>query len=37
MPEFMTAMAHPDGGVSFFNDSSDGIAPTKSIIEHAKN
>ena len=34
MLEFMTAMAHPDGGVSFFNDSSDGIAPTNSIIEH---
>ena len=30
---FMEAMAHPDGGVSFFNDSSDGIAPTKLKIE----
>lgn len=30
---FADAMAHPDGGVSFFNDSVDGIAPTKSKIE----
>jgi uncharacterized heparinase superfamily protein len=30
---FMEAMAHPDGGVSFFNDSVDGIAPTKVKIE----
>jgi uncharacterized heparinase superfamily protein len=30
---FMEAMAHPDGGVSFFNDSADGIAPTKVKIE----
>ena len=30
---FMEAMAHPDGGVSFFNDSVDGIAPTKAKIE----
>jgi len=29
----MEAMSHPDGGVSFFNDSSDGIAPEKSKIE----
>jgi len=33
MLAFMDAMAHPDGGVSFFNDSSDGIAPTKAKIE----
>jgi uncharacterized heparinase superfamily protein len=33
MLTFMEAMAHPDGGVSFFNDSSEGIAPTKSKIE----
>ena len=33
MLAFMEAMAHPDGGVSFFNDSSNGIAPTKSKIE----
>ena len=26
-------MTHPDGGVSFFNDSADGIAPTKAKIE----
>lgn len=30
---FMEAMAHPDGGVSFFNDSADGIAPKKGKIE----
>lgn len=30
---FMEAMAHPDGGVSLFNDSVDGIAPTKAKIE----
>lgn len=30
---FMEAMAHSDGGVSFFNDSVDGIAPTKAKIE----
>jgi len=30
---FMEAMAHPDGGVSFFNDSADGIAPAKAKIE----
>ena len=30
---FLEAMAHLDGGVSFFNDSADGIAPTKAIIE----
>jgi uncharacterized heparinase superfamily protein len=33
MLTFMEAMSHPDGGVSFFNDSSDGIAPEKSKIE----
>jgi uncharacterized heparinase superfamily protein len=30
---FMEIMSHPDGGVSFFNDSVDGIAPKKDIIE----
>ena len=30
---FMEVMAHTDEGVSFFNDSSDGIAPTKAEIE----
>ena len=33
MITFMEAMAHPDGGVSFFNDSADGIAPEKEKIE----
>ena len=33
MLAFMRAMAHLDGGVSFFNDSADGIAPPKSKIE----
>jgi uncharacterized heparinase superfamily protein len=33
MLAFMEAMAHPDGGVSFFNDSADGIAPIKAKIE----
>jgi uncharacterized heparinase superfamily protein len=33
MLDFMEAMAHPDGGVSFFNDSADGIAPKKAKIE----
>ena len=33
MLTFMEAMAHPDGGVSFFNDSAKGIAPTKAKIE----
>ena len=33
MLKFMQAMAHPDGGVSFFNDSVDGIAPQKVKIE----
>ena len=33
MLTFMEAMAHPDGGVSFFNDSAEGIAPTKTKIE----
>lgn len=37
MLAFMDAMAHPDEGVSFFNDSADGIAPAKSIIvEYAR-
>jgi len=30
---FMESMTHLDGGVSFFNDSADGIAPTKAKIE----
>tara|TARA_B100000925_G_C22005346_1_gene473384 strand:+ start:87 stop:1721 length:1635 start_codon:yes stop_codon:yes gene_type:complete len=30
---FMEAMAHPDGGVSFFNDSANGIAPKNSTIK----
>ena len=33
MLTFMEAMAHLDGGVSLFNDSADGIAPTKAKIE----
>ena len=33
MLAFMEAMTHPDGGVSFFNDSADGIAPKKAKIE----
>lgn len=33
MLAFMEAMTHPDGGVSFFNDSVDGIAPKKIVIE----
>ena len=33
MLAFMEVMAHPDGGVSFFNDSADGIAPAKARIE----
>lgn len=33
MLAFMEAMAHPDEGVSFFNDSADGIAPKKAKIE----
>ncbi|MDA9014267.1 heparinase II/III family protein [Porticoccaceae bacterium] len=33
MLAFMEAMAHPDGGVSFFNDSADEIAPAKAKIE----
>lgn len=33
MLRYMELMSHPDGGVSFFNDSSDGIAPNKSVIE----
>lgn len=34
MLTFMDTMSHPDGGVSFFNDSVDGIAPKKSKIEN---
>jgi len=33
MLNFMESMSHLDGGVSFFNDSVDGIAPLKSDIE----
>ena len=33
MISFMEAMAHPDGGVSFFNDSVNGIAPAKNKTE----
>lgn len=33
MMKFFECMCHPDGGVSFFNDSVDGVAPTKQIIE----
>ena len=33
MLDFMESMSHPDGSVSFFNDSSIGIAPSKSKIE----
>ena len=33
MLAFMESMTHSDGGVSFFNDSADGIAPTKAKIE----
>ena len=33
MLTFMEAMSHPDGCVSFFNDSANGIAPTKANIE----
>ena len=33
MLRFMSLMAHNDGGVSFFNDSVDGIAPTNKRIE----
>ena len=29
MLKFMEAMAHPDGGISFFNDSVEGVAPKK--------
>ena len=32
--KFLECMCHPDGGLSFFNDSVDGIAPTKAIIEN---
>jgi len=33
MLAFMEAMTHPDGGVSFFNDSADGIAPAKAKLK----
>ena len=33
MLSFMEAMNHPDGGISFFNDSAFGIAPTKEKLE----
>ena len=33
MLTFMETIAHPDGGVAFFNDSVDGISPTKVKIE----
>ncbi|WP_170150835.1 alginate lyase family protein [Umboniibacter marinipuniceus] len=33
MLKFMQLMSHNDGGVSFFNDSVDGIAPPKARIE----
>ncbi|MFG0449568.1 heparinase II/III family protein [Shewanella sp. yb_14] len=33
MLRFMEVMSHPDKGVSFFNDSVDGIAPSKVAIE----
>ena len=33
MLSFMDAMAHVDGGVSFFNDSVDGVAPPKDKIK----
>ena len=37
MLNFMQNMSHPDNGVSFFNDSVDGIAPSKyKIEEYAK-
>jgi len=32
MLQFIETMVHPDGGVSFFNDSADGIAPSKDKI-----
>lgn len=31
---YQDAMAHPDKGLSFFNDSANGIAPTKNKIEN---
>lgn len=33
MLKFLQCMTHPDGGVAFFNDSVDGIAPSKEKIE----
>ncbi len=33
MLKFMDAMSHPDGGISFFNDSVNGISPSKEKIE----
>lgn len=34
MLAYMELMSHPDGGVSFFNDSVDGISPIKEKIEN---
>lgn len=34
MLDFMEVMMHPDGCVSFFNDSVDGIAPSKKVVEN---
>ena len=33
MLTFMQSIGHPDGGISFFNDSAEGIAPSKVKIE----
>ena len=33
MLAFMEAISHPDNGVSFFNDSVDGVTPAKTVIE----
>ncbi len=34
MLKFLESMSHPDGGLAFFNDSVDGIAPTKHRINN---
>jgi len=34
MLDYMEAMSHPDNGLSFFNDSVNGIAPNKETIEN---
>ena len=34
MINFLESMVHPDGGLSFFNDSVDGIAPSLDIIKN---